>query len=160
MWCYANKVKKLTAKLRMCACSISSDARFKEWSGATARHSEEACSCGGVKAELCGEKLARRCAVWKSEAHRGATATDGWHQRGVLCRGEDDVRARRGLFECLQQGVLRRLTHAIGALNERDAATALNREEGEALLEFANWRDSDLVCRAARRDQCKVGVTP
>jgi hypothetical protein len=70
------------------------------------------------------------------------------------------MRAWWWLFQRLQQCVLRRLAHAIGALNERDAATALNREEGEALLEFANWRDPDLVCRTARRDQCKIGVTP
>jgi hypothetical protein len=69
MWRHANEIKELTAKLRMCACSISSDARLKEWSGATARHSEEACSCGGVEAELCGEELARRCALRKTEAH-------------------------------------------------------------------------------------------
>jgi hypothetical protein len=160
MWRYANKVKELTAKLRMCACSITSDASFKEWSGATARHSKQAHSCGGVKAELRGEELARSCAVRKTEAHRSAAATDGWHQRGVLCRREDDVRARRWLFQRLQQCVLRRLAHAIGALNERDAAATLHGEEGEALLEFANWRDPDLVCCAARRDQCKVGVTP
>jgi len=55
---------------------------------------------------------------------------------------------------------LRRLTHAIGALNEGDATAALNREEGETLLKLTNWRDPDLVCCAARRDQCKVGVTP
>jgi hypothetical protein len=66
---HANEVKELTAKLRMCACSITSDASFKEWSGATARHSKQACSGGGVKAELCGEELARRCTVWKAEAH-------------------------------------------------------------------------------------------
>jgi hypothetical protein len=70
------------------------------------------------------------------------------------------MRAWWWLFQRLKECVLRRLTHAIGALNERDAATALNREEGEALLEFANWRDPDLVCRTARRDQCKIGVTP
>jgi hypothetical protein len=69
MWCHTNEVKELTAKLRMCTCSISSDASFKEWPGATARHSKQACSSGGVKAELCSEKLARRRAVWKSEAH-------------------------------------------------------------------------------------------
>jgi hypothetical protein len=70
------------------------------------------------------------------------------------------VRAWWWLFQRLQQGVLRRLTHPIGALDERDAAAALNGKEREALLEFANWRDPDLVCRTARRDQCKVGVTP
>jgi hypothetical protein len=77
---HANEVKELTAKLRMCACSIASDARLKEWSGATARHSKKAHSCGGIKAELRGEELARRCTVWKSEAHGGAAATDGWHE--------------------------------------------------------------------------------
>jgi hypothetical protein len=66
---HANEVKELTAKLRMCACSITSDASFKEWSGATARHSEEAHSCGGVEAELRSEELACRCTVWKTEAH-------------------------------------------------------------------------------------------
>jgi hypothetical protein len=156
----ANKVKELTAKLRMCACSVSSDASLKEWSGPTARHSEQARSSSGVKAELCGEEFARRCALRKAEAHRGAAATDGWHQRGVLRRREDDVRARRRLFERLQQCVLRRLAHTIGALNKGDATATLNREKGEALLEFANWRDPDLICRAGRRDQCKVGVTP
>jgi hypothetical protein len=69
MWRHANEIKELTAKLRMCACSIASDASFKEWSGATARHSEEAHSSGSVKAELRGEEFARRCAVWKTEAH-------------------------------------------------------------------------------------------
>jgi hypothetical protein len=66
---HANEVKELTAKLRMCACSITTDARLKEWSRAAGRHSEEAQSCGGVEAELCGEELARRCTVWKTEAH-------------------------------------------------------------------------------------------
>ena len=70
------------------------------------------------------------------------------------------MRSWRGLFERLQECVLRRLAHAIGAFNEGDAAAALNREEGEALLEFANWRNADLVCRARWRDQCKVSVTP
>jgi hypothetical protein len=70
------------------------------------------------------------------------------------------MRAWWWLFQRLKECVLRRLAHAIGALDEGDAATALNREEGEALLEFANWRDPDLVCRTARRDQCKIGVTP
>jgi hypothetical protein len=70
------------------------------------------------------------------------------------------VCARRGLFERLQKCILRRLAHAIGALDEGDATATLNREKGEALLEFANWRDPNLVCRASRRDQCKVSVTP
>jgi hypothetical protein len=69
MWRYANEVKELTAKLRMCTCSITSDASFKEWARATARHSKKAHSCGGVKAELRGEEFARRCTVWKTEAH-------------------------------------------------------------------------------------------
>ena len=77
---HANEVKELTAKLRMCACSITSDASFKEWSGATARHSEEAHSCGGVKAKLRSEELARRCTLRKTETHGGAAATDGWHE--------------------------------------------------------------------------------
>jgi hypothetical protein len=70
------------------------------------------------------------------------------------------VCSRRRLFERLEKCVLRRLAHAIGALDEGDATATLNREKGEALLEFANWRDADLVCRASRRDQCKVSVTP
>jgi hypothetical protein len=66
---HANEVKELTAKLRMCACSISSDARLKEWSRATARHSEQPrCGCG-VKTELRGEELARRCTLRKAETH-------------------------------------------------------------------------------------------
>jgi hypothetical protein len=64
------------------------------------------------------------------------------------------------LFQRLQECVLRRLAHAIGALDEGDATATLNREEGEALLEFANWRDPDLICRAGWRDQCEVSVTP
>ena len=68
--------------------------------------------------------------------------------------------ARRWLFERLQKCILRRLAHAIGALDEGDATATLNREKGEALLEFANWRDPNLVCCASRRDQCKVSVTP
>jgi hypothetical protein len=70
------------------------------------------------------------------------------------------MRAWWWLFQRLKECVLRRLAHAIGALNERDATAALDWKEGEALLEFANWRDPDLVCCAARRDQCQVGVTP
>jgi hypothetical protein len=62
------------------------------------------------------------------------------------------VRARRWLFQRLKECVLRRLAHAIGALNEGDATATLNREEGEALLKFAYWRDPDLVCCSARRD--------
>jgi hypothetical protein len=65
----ANKVEELTAKLRMCACSITGDASFKEWSGATARHAEQPrCGCG-VKTELRGEELARRCTLRKAETH-------------------------------------------------------------------------------------------
>ena len=70
------------------------------------------------------------------------------------------MRARWWLFERLQKCILRRLAHAIGALDEGDATATLNREEGEALLEFTNWRDADLVCCARWRDQCKVSVTP
>jgi hypothetical protein len=70
------------------------------------------------------------------------------------------VRARRWLFERLEKCILRRLAHAIGALDEGDATATLNREEGEALLEFTYWRDADLVRCARWRDQCKVGVTP
>jgi hypothetical protein len=70
------------------------------------------------------------------------------------------VRAWWWFFERLQKCILRRLAHAIGALYEGDAAAALNGEEGEALLEFANWRDADLVCCAGWRDQCQVSVTP
>jgi hypothetical protein len=77
---HANEVKELTAKLRMCACSIASDARLKEWSGATARHSKKAHSCGGIKAELRGEEFARRCTLRKTEANRCTAATDGWHE--------------------------------------------------------------------------------
>jgi hypothetical protein len=69
MWRNANKVEELTAKLRMCACSITGDASFKEWSGATARHAEQPrCGCG-VKAELRGEELARRCTLREAETH-------------------------------------------------------------------------------------------
>jgi hypothetical protein len=69
MWRYANEVKELTAKLRMCACSITSDARLKEWSGATARHSKQPCCGCGVKTELRSEELARRCTLRKAETH-------------------------------------------------------------------------------------------
>ena len=69
MWRHTNEVKELTAKLRVCACSVSSDASLKEWSGPTARHSEQAHSCGGVKTELRGEELARRCTLRKAETH-------------------------------------------------------------------------------------------
>ena len=45
-------------------------------------------------------------------------------------------------------------------IDEGDAAATFNGEEGEALVKLTNWRVPDLVCRAARRNQCKVGVTP
>jgi hypothetical protein len=65
----ANKVEELTSELRMCARSITSDANFKEGSRATARHAEQPrCGCG-VKTELRGEELARRCTLRKAETH-------------------------------------------------------------------------------------------
>jgi hypothetical protein len=55
------------------------------------------------------------------------------------------VRAGRRLFERFEERVLRRLVHAVGALDERNAATPFNREEGEACGEGANRLDADLI---------------
>jgi hypothetical protein len=55
------------------------------------------------------------------------------------------VRAGRRLFKRFKECVLRRLVHAVGALDERNAATPFNREEGEACGEGANRLDADLI---------------
>jgi hypothetical protein len=49
------------------------------------------------------------------------------------------------LFECFKERVLRRLVHAVGALDERNAATPFNREEGEACGERPDRLDADLI---------------
>jgi hypothetical protein len=64
------------------------------------------------------------------------------------------------LFERFEERVLRRLVHAIGALDERDAAATLYGEEGEASGERADRLDADLVRRPCWRDDDEVGVAP
>jgi hypothetical protein len=68
------------------------------------------------------------------------------------------VRAGWWLFERLQERVLCRLIHTVGALDERDAAAPLNREEGEAGGEGANRLDADLIRGTGWRDDDEVGM--
>jgi hypothetical protein len=49
------------------------------------------------------------------------------------------------LFERFKERVLRRLVHAVGALDERNAATPFNREEGEACGERPDRLNADLI---------------
>jgi hypothetical protein len=49
------------------------------------------------------------------------------------------------LFECLQERVLCFLVHTVGALDERNSATPLNGEEGEAGGEGADRVNPNLI---------------
>jgi hypothetical protein len=64
------------------------------------------------------------------------------------------------LFERFEECVLRRLVHAVGALDERDAATPFNREEGEACGERPDRLNTDLIRCPSWRDDDEVGMAP
>jgi hypothetical protein len=49
------------------------------------------------------------------------------------------------LFERLQERILCRLVHTVGALDERDSATPFNGEEGEAGGEGADRVNPNLI---------------
>jgi hypothetical protein len=70
------------------------------------------------------------------------------------------MRAGWWLFECLQERVLCRLVHPVGALDERNASTPFNGEEGEAGGECADRVDPNLIRSPCWRDHDEVGMAP
>jgi hypothetical protein len=145
MWLCCGEVKDLATNLRVCAGGITRCLCIDEWSGATRRHAKESYGSWRINAESLAEKLARLVCVWEAEANHCAAAANRWHQSRIFRGRQDHVRAGRRLFKRFKECVLRRLVHAVGALDERNAATPFNREEGEACGEGANRLDADLI---------------
>ena len=70
------------------------------------------------------------------------------------------MRAGWRLFKCLEERVLCGFVHAVGALDECDAAATFNGEEGETSGEGADWLDSNFIRSACWRDDDEVRVAP
>jgi hypothetical protein len=160
MWLCCGEVKDLATNLRVCACGITRCPCIDEWPWSTRRHAKQSYGGWRVYAESLAEKLARLVCVWEAEANHCAAAANCWHQSRVFRGRQDHVRAGWRLFERFKECVLRRLVHAVGALDERNAATPFNREEGEAGGEGANRLDADLIRCPSWRDDDEVGMAP
>jgi hypothetical protein len=154
------EVKDLTTDLRVCACRVAGRFGINEWPRATRRHAQKAHRCWRINAEPLAEELACLIRIWQADANHRAATANGWHESRILCGCQDHVGAGWWLFESLKECVLCRLVHAIGALDQCDAAASFNREEGEAGGKGANRFDADLIRSACWRDEDKVGMAP
>jgi hypothetical protein len=142
----------------MCARGIAGCFGINERPRAARRHSEQSHCSGCINTEAFTEKLARLLRVGKAETNHRTAAANRWHEARVFRGRQDHVRAGWRLFERFEERVLRRFVHAVGALDERNAAATLYGEESEASGESADRVDADLVRSSGRRDHDQVGV--
>ena len=99
------------------------------------------------------------------QAEPEAARSDGRQETRLLVSAEQDRDTGRWLLEGLEQGRLGILVHPIGALDDGDTGTALDRHEqqlADQILDPAVLRvratDDDLATRSGRPETVEVGV--
>jgi hypothetical protein len=94
----------------------------------------------------------------EAESEGGATTLDRREEAAFVGGGKKEMCPGRRLLEQLQERVLGRLRHPIGAGDEGDPSPPLDGEEGDRTCKLADRVDPDLVAGPGRGEKVEIGV--